>query len=134
MVLGPAWVRTVLDPRAPSGSSPSPYHFHSVQAGRAGKFNIPLHGYGTDWATAHALAVLNCIRENHAMYIWLPNSNSLSVMYILVQAGVGVSAATAVSITARYERLEQGIPTGVEISCSRLHALLHSLSTFAHET
>lgn len=68
------------------------------------------------------------------MYIWLPNSNSLSVMYILVQAGVGVSAATAVSIAARYERLEQGIPTGVEISCSRLHALLHSLSTFAHET
>lgn len=50
----------------------------------AGKSNIPLHGYGTDLATTHGLAVFNCIRENHAMYILLPNSNPLSVMYILV--------------------------------------------------
>lgn len=48
MVLGPGWVHTVLDPRSPSGSFPSPYHFFSAQAGEAGKSNIPLHGYGTD--------------------------------------------------------------------------------------
>lgn len=55
-------------------------------------------------------------------------------MYILVEAGGGVSGATAVSMTVRYERLELWIPSGGEILCLRLHALLQSLSMSAVKT
>lgn len=68
------------------------------------------------------------------MYILPPNSDSLSVMFILVEAGGGVSGATAVSITVGYERLDPGIPSGVEISRLRLRALLQSPSTSAVKT
>lgn len=124
-----AWSRGLLQELFPSA-----YHFHSTQAGRGGEFNNPLHGCGTHEANAHGLAVLYCIRENHAMYILPPNSDSLSVMYILVEAGGGVSGATAVSITAGYERLGPGIPSGVEISRLRLRALLQSPATSAGKT
>lgn len=83
LVLRLGWEHAVLDSRFPTGSFPSPYHFHSSQAEETGKSNILLHGCGTNSVTVHGLVVLNCIRENHAMYILHPQSNTWSVMYIL---------------------------------------------------